>query len=173
MKFRGGCVAPLACLLLAGPANADPDCKSQVAKGVMIKGSFAHDRGCMRNKIYVAGKAYDDATKAAPVALKRLGWRDPKKRAELAVMWTRKVLTRMNGFSISGSGSKPGFKKLHYPLRAQVTKDGGVLVRFWRQGRLRGMIRPKFRFYHETSVTFSPKGEMRSISTLSTHKEKY
>ena len=162
-------------LSASSTAFADKKCDSKIHKQIVLRMSFAYDRGCMFEKLVVKGKSYDDVGPATPKALAVLGWKKtkPAKREEIAMTWITDVLARVGEWRVvfSTNGNSDDFKQKFYEPKTTIT-DGVLTVRFWRDVTIIGMRRPDTRDFVETQVTFAADGAM-TMTDVSTFAEPF
>ena len=175
MTIRLALVAAFGLLLSAPSAQADsplwqepsdadtakmPRCHATPIKGVTVKGSFRHDRGCKYTSIVVGKKSYKDFDKASTAAMRMLRWnkRTAKEREQLAEMWTRRVLARVGNYRVMSSASG-SFKKSFSPLTIKSQGDKVTLV-FWINSTIVGMIQPTEDVYTQKKIVFGKGGRL-------------
>lgn len=146
-------------------------CNVTVFPGMKISGSFAHDRGCIFAGMTIAGKGVTGGEAATAVGLPKLGWKRASRvrRRQLAIAWTRRVLSRLDDFRIATGGDFPGFSE----PRAISAEDGSVAVTLWMNTTPRSMRPPKWRTYVERTVTFDRDGRLVGTRRGRDHREPF
>jgi hypothetical protein len=157
-------------------ARADQRCDTKIHAKILLRASFAYDRGCMFESLVVKGKKYDDVSAATPKAMAVLGWRKAKvaKKGELAMMWITDVLARVGEYRVvysTNDDNSEDFKQRFYEPKTEV-KDGAVTIRYWRDETVIGMRPPESRDLVETEVTIDAAGAI-TVTDLATLAEPF
>jgi hypothetical protein len=105
-------------------------------KGIVIVGTFAHDRGCRFDSAFVNGKRYIDEKDATKAGLKHLGWLkiNKEERENLALSWTKHALLKFSHplEKATAEFDQPDTKKFE-PPKSTTNEDGSVKVILWIQ----------------------------------------
>lgn len=134
---------------------------------VVVVGTFAHDRGCMHEGLFVGRKWFEGRDDKGTIAgLESAGWSDEalEGRERLARAWVSEVLQAFGGRFVESS--TPAFEledtPEFTPVHVRATKVLGVVVNGWVE-KPSGMVFEEA--YHFVEYRFGRDGSLKASST--------